>query len=405
MRDLQDRLFWLAKETEIKRGETTDVYFLNTIRVLREKGLEPEVVMEVYARSVPYVHPWGVVTGIMEVAKLLEGLPVNVGAMEEGEIFLTAPGSVLYEPVLQIEGRYPTFAAYENPILGLLTSSTSVSTKAARVKSAAGDKQVFSFGTRRSHPALAPLIERAAYLGGFDQVSNVLGARLMGKKPVGTMPHALIQCIGNPAAAWNAFDEVLPQEIPRVALIDTFYDEKTEAIMALEALGNRLYGVRMDTPVSRRGDLRKIVEEVRWELNIRGGRNVRLFVSGGLDEREVGELASLVDGFGVGTCVSSPPPIDFSAKIVEVKVGSKSEYRAKRGDIGGRKAVYRKEVCFEDHVVLAEQPRPTDTTALLHPLLRKGRIVRKSDSLDKIRANVLKKVGRLRSLVPRLLSP
>ncbi|MBI4258523.1 MAG: nicotinate phosphoribosyltransferase, partial [Thaumarchaeota archaeon] len=370
--ELKDRLFWLANETEIKQAQTTDIYFVHTAQVLAKEGYDPYVVMEIYARSVPYQEPWGVLTGVYEVAKLLDGLPVSVTAMEEGEVFLTAPSSAIYEPVIQIEGPYRSFAPYENPALGLICSSTSVSTKAARVKVAAGDKPVFSFGSRRTHPALAPMVERASYVGGFDSVSNVLGARLMGKKPIGTMPHALIQCVGDQVEAWKAFDKAMPKDVPRIALVDTFYDEKTEAVMAWEALGSKLYGVRIDTPGSRRGDLRKIVSEVRWELNIRGGGKVRLFVSGGMDESSVAELASLVDGFGVGTSVSWPPVIDFSAKIVEVKVDGKDVYRAKRGDIAGKKAVYRNEKMFEDTLCLAKDTSPSNAKALLSPLLRNG---------------------------------
>ncbi|MBI2183527.1 MAG: nicotinate phosphoribosyltransferase [Thaumarchaeota archaeon] len=402
--DLSDRRFWLAKEDEIKRAETTDIYFVNTAQVLAAKGHDPEVVMEIYARGVPYPDPWGIVTGIYEVAKLLEGLPISVSAMEEGEAFLTAPGSAIYEPILQIEGPYKAFAPYENPVLGLLCSSTSVSTKAARVKAVAGDKTVFSFGTRRTHPALAPLIERAAYIGGFENVSNVLGAKLMGKKPVGTMPHALIQCIGEPVEAWRAFDEVMPRDLLRIALVDTFYDEKTEAIMAWEALGSKLDGVRLDTPSSRRGDFKKIVEEVRWELNIRGGNKVKIFVSGGMDENDVANLAPLADGFGVGTSVSWPPVIDFSAKIVEVKAGGKTLYRAKRGDIGGMKSVYRNEKKFEDILLLAKDSAPQGAKPLLAPLISNGKIVRTFRSIDDIRRSVLSKVKRLRSLAPRLVA-
>ncbi len=400
--DLSDRTFWMAKEEEIKSAGTTDIYFLNTIQVLRKKKLNPKVVVEVYARTVPYPQPWGVATGIYEIAKLLEGLPVNVRGLEDGELFLTNPTAVYYEPVLQIEGSYIDFAAYETPILGLLASSTSISTKAARIKYAAGDKTVLSFGTRRAHPALAPMIERAAYIGGLDGVSNVLGAKLMGKKPAGTMPHALIQCIGDPVKAWKAFDESLPEGVLRIALIDTFYDEKSEAIMAWDALRNRLYGVRIDTPLSRRGDLKKIVEEVRWELRIRGGHGVKIFVSGGMDEQMVEELAPLVDGFGVGTSVSWPPAIDFSAKIVQVLVDGKEVYRAKRGDIGGKKTPYRDEEKFHDHVQLAKERPPRGMKPLFHPLIEQGRIVRSFKTLDEIRENVLLKIKRLRTLTPCL---
>jgi hypothetical protein len=75
--DLDDRLFWLANEKEIRNAETTDSYFLQTKRVLQKNHIDARVVMEVYARDVPYPDNWGIVSGIYEVAKLLEGLPTK----------------------------------------------------------------------------------------------------------------------------------------------------------------------------------------------------------------------------------------------------------------------------------------------------------------------------------------
>ncbi|MEM3068960.1 MAG: nicotinate phosphoribosyltransferase [Nitrososphaerales archaeon] len=402
MRDLLDRTFWLASEDEIRNAETTDVYFVYTLQILEKKGLDPKVIMEVYLRNLPYPDSWGVVSGIYEVAKLLEGLPLNVRAMEEGEIFLVSPNSIIYEPVIQIEGKYRDFAKYENPMLGLICMSSGISSKAARVKMCAGDKVVFSFGTRRSHPALAPMIERATYIGGFDNVSNVLGAKMMGKKPVGTMPHALIQCFGDQKIAWKSFDEIMPKEIPRIALVDTFSDEKTEAIMALETLGKNLYGIKLDTPRSRRGNWRKIIEEVKWELKIRGAEKVKIFVSGGLDEDAILELRDLVDGFGVGTGVSNAPTFDFSAKIIELKVDGRDIFRAKRGDIAGKKEVYRAHDRFDDIVTFYKNPKPKGYYPLLSDLIKNGKIVRKFKSLDEIRESVLSKVKILKDVKPNL---
>jgi nicotinate phosphoribosyltransferase len=317
--DLSDRTFWISEESEIKSGQTTDVYFEYAVKALHGACINPKVVMEVYTGSTPYPENWGVVSGIFEVAKLLEGLPIDVDAMDEGEVFITNPKSVFYEPVIQVFGHYLDFAVYENPILGFLCSSSAISTKSARMKLASGDKSVLSFGTRRAHPALAPFIERASYIGGIDSVSNVLGAKLLGIKPIGTMPHAFIICVGDEKNAWRIFDEELPMDIPRIALIDTFSDEKIAAIMALDTLGERLAGVRLDTPSSRRGDMRKIIEEVKWELALRGARNVKVYVSGGLDEESVRSFSTFVDGFGVGTSISAAPVIDFGGKIVRFR--------------------------------------------------------------------------------------
>ena len=391
--DLGDRLFWLASENEIKEGKTTDEYFVHTQQVLRRNLVDSRVVMEVYAREVPYPQNWGVVTGVYEAAKLLEGLPINAWAFDEGAVFVADSSTALYEPLMVIEGKYSDFAEYETALQGLLTSSSSVSTRAARFRTAAGSKLLFSFGTRRVHPALAALVERACYVSGFDGVSNVLGAKLLGIAASGTMPHSLIQILGDQERAWRMFDKTVPRDVKRIALVDTFWDETTEAVKALQVLGPKLWGVRLDTPASRRGDFRKIIEETRWELDIRGGKRVKLIASGRLDEDSVTKLRDLVDGFGVGTAVAYPPVIDLSAKIVEVVSGGRREFRAKRGGLGGRKAVYRTRG-FGDKVAL-EGSRPPRSTPMLKPLLERGKLVRKYEGLGALRSRVARDLREL----------
>ena len=400
-RDLDDRIFWLASEKEIKNAETTDAYFLHTKNVLQENGIDSQVVMEVYARDVPYLDNWGVLSGVYEAAKLLEGLPVNVWSFDEGSVFVADSSQAIYEPLMVIEGRYSDFVEYENPLLGLLSSSTSVSTRAAKLRLAAGSKLLLSFGTRRVHPALAALVERACYIAGFDGVSNVLGAKLLKLEPSGTMPHSLVQVLGSQEKAWRLFDKTIPKATPRVALVDTFWDEKAESIRAFEVLGPRLWGVRLDTPASRRGDFRKIAEEVRWELDIRGAKKVRIIASGRLDEEAIAKLNDVVDGYGVGTAVAYPPVVDLSAKIVEVMEGSKRVFRAKRGGLGGRKAAYRSGG-FKDFVTLEGAPRPGRSTSLLKPLLEDGKIASPFEGVDEIRSRVRSSLDELATAQPSL---
>jgi len=399
--DLDDRLFWLPTEREIKNAETTDVYFLHTKEVLRRNRINSRVVIEVFARDVPYPDNWGILSGVYDVAKLLEGLPLNVWSLDEGSVFVADASKAIYEPLMVIEGRYVDFVEYENPLLGLLSSSTSVSTRAAKFRQAAGSKLLFSFGTRRVHPALAAMTERACYLAGFDGVSNVLGAKLLKIGASGTMPHALVQILGSQEKAWRLFDKTISKDVQRIALVDTFWDEKSESIAAFETLGPKLWGVRLDTPSSRRGDFAKIAEEVRWELDIRGGKKVKIIASGRIDEEAIAKLNPIVDGYGIGTAVAYPPGIDLSAKIVEVSEGSKRMFRAKRGGLGGRKAVYRN-AGFHDWVALEGSPKPRGSSALLKPLLKDGKIVGEFESLEQIRARVKANLKELKTSQPSL---
>ena len=363
--------FGIVSEEEILEGKTTDVYFLRTEEVLRAKGVNPKVVAEVTTTK----GGWAVLAGLEDVAHLLEGKKVDVYAMPEGTIFFP------YEPVLQIEGPYLEFARYETPLLGFLCHESGIATKAARIKRLAGDVPVVSFGTRRQHPAIAAMIERCAYLGGMDGVSCVAGAERIGIKATGTMPHSLIICFGEGRQedAWKAFDEVIAPDVPRICLCDTYCDEKKESIAAAEALGDSLYAVRLDTPTTRRGDFRRIIEEVRWELDIRGYKNVGIFVSGGIDEAEVLALRDIVSGFGVGTSVANARCIDFALDIVECE----GKPAAKRGKRGGKKQVYRSKGAIEegkDVITLAgeeaQAPAPNgDMEPLLKPMIRGGEIV------------------------------
>ncbi len=234
-----------------------------------------------------------------------------------------------------LSGPYLAFASLETALLGVLCQASGVATRAARCKVAAEGRPVYSFAARRVHPAIVPMVERAAYLAGCDGVSTVKAAEALGLQPVGTMPHSLVLMLGE-ERAWRGMDRVLDPKVPRVALIDTFQDEKLAAVAAARILGDRLAAVRLDTPSSRRGDLPAILREVRWELDLRGFVDVRLFVSGGLDERAIQALNPFADAYGVGSAIGSAPAIDFALDVVEVD----GQPRAKRGKLSGRKLLW-----------------------------------------------------------------
>jgi len=331
-----ERKLFTADFDDIKSGRVTDVYFDRTIKILKAKGIDKWVKAEFIAKSLPDDGEWGVFAGLEECSRLFEGMKINVRSMPEGTVFRA------YQPVLEIEGMYTDFGIYETAILGFLCQASGIATKAARCKKAAGDRGVISFGARRMHPTIAPMIERSAYIGGCDGVAVLMSGELIGADPVGTMPHALIIMMGNSVEATRAFHEVIEPQVKRVALVDTFGDEKFETIAVAEAMGEKLYGVRLDTPASRRGNFLRILEEVRWELDLRGYKHVKLFVSGGLDEYKINELNPLVDAYGVGTAISSAKVVDFAMDIIEVE----GKPLAKRGKMSGSKRVLRCDRCY-----------------------------------------------------------
>jgi nicotinate phosphoribosyltransferase len=338
--------FHVAGPDAIAAGRTTDVYFARTLELLEREGVDPHVVVEVRARSLPCDWPWAMLAGLEEAVTLLSGLAgLEVRALPEGALFQAG------EPVLSIEGRYRAFATLETPLLGLLCQASGIATAAARCRVAAGERALLSFGARRMHPAIAPMIERSAWLGGCDGVSAIAGAELLGIEPSGTMPHALVLCLGDTVRAARSFDAAFGDATPTIVLVDTFQDEKFEALAVAEALGERLDGVRFDTPGSRRGNLAEILAETRWELDLRGHRGVRFYASGGIDPGSILELNPVCDGYGVGTWISAANTIDFSLDIVEID----GRPRSKRGKESGRKALLVCDGCGARSVVPARR--------------------------------------------------
>ena len=359
--------FDIVSPETIREGRATDAYFDRTMEALEYAGKNPDVVAEVTADQVP-TGTWNLLAGLPDAASLLEGRAVDVDALPEGQLFDGGP-------VLRIEGPYREFCRLETALLGLLSHPTAVATRALEVRHAAPNSTVLSFGSRHLHPSLGAMVERAALLGGLDGFSNVAAEDTVGRRAGGTMPHALMICFGRgeQEAAWRAFDEAVPDDTPRIALVDTYSDEVDEALRAAEAVDD-LTGVRLDTTGSRRGDFRHIVREVRWTLDAHGHEDIDIFVSGGLGPEQLRGLRDVADGFGVGSFVSNADPLDFALDIVEVD----GEPAAKRGKLTGKKAVYRT-ADGGHHIGLADRNAPDDAAELMEPLVRDGEVVREFD--------------------------
>ena len=339
--------FHIATEEEVLAGKVTDVYFQRTRQILQAENADKPVVAEFVVKSFPKDLQWGVFAGLEEAAEILKTLPVKVWALPEGTIFRAN------EPVLIIEGNYLDFGRFETSLLGLICQASGIATQAARCRIAAEHRPLFSFGARRMHPVIGPMIERNAYIGGCDGVATIQSAELIGIEPTGTVPHALVLILGDTLKTMQAFDHHIDAKVARVCLIDTFADEKFESIRIAEALGEKLFAIRLDTPGSRRGNLLQIMKEIRWELDIRGHKEVKLFVSGGLDSNTISEYNEVADAYGVGTSLSSARVLDYSMDLVEIG----GQLLAKRGKASGRKSLFRCEKCLHSQIT----PASTDS--------------------------------------------
>lgn len=314
--------FLSATHDEIKSGATTDIYFINTRDVLKSVNLlDTPVTAEIFSRST------GIFAGCGEVFELLRDANVEIESLKEGDEF--SPKEV----VMRIKGSYGAFGIYETTLLGMLSSSCAWATAARECVEAAHGKPVLCFGARHLHPAVAPVMESAALrVGGCTSASCILGAKLCGAEPSGTVPHAAILIMGDTLKLAEAYDAALPKNIGRTFLVDTFHDECEEALRLAHAMGDKLGAVRLDTPSERGGVTLDLVKEMRFRLDHEGFKHVKIVVSGGLNPERISKLAEAgADIFGVGSYIAHAIPMDMTMDLKEVN----GKPIAKRGRLPG----------------------------------------------------------------------
>ena len=304
-------------EFEVRRpvlvGDTADVYLQRTITILRNENINPVVTMEFAPERD------GVLCGITEARQLLSRILPQMGA----EVWALSEGSTMEasEVVLRVKAPYGSIGLYETAITGMLASSTGWATAARECANAAGETPVIAIGARNIHPNVAPHLDYASVQGGCASCSTIQGARMANITPAGNMPHSLNLIIGDVVQAIEAFDRHMPQEVPRVALVDTLRDEAEDAINAARSLGDGLRGVRLDTPPERGGVSPDLVREVRSRLDIAGFRHVEIMVSGGITPDSISRMVELetpVDYYGVGSHIAAAAPNPFRSDIHEI---------------------------------------------------------------------------------------
>jgi nicotinate phosphoribosyltransferase len=301
---------------EILSGDSADVYFARAETILEREGRDPLVTMEVFARQ------QGILCGIDEARNLLGHVLANADQTETRLESLQDGDPIdSKEIVLRIRARYRKFGLYETAVLGMLAQSTGWATAARECVEVAAPEPVISFGARHVHPDITDILDYAAIVGGCVGASTPAGARLAGLAPTGTMPHSLVLIFGDTVDAAVAFDRHVEADVPRIVLVDTFKDEAEEALRVARALGDRLYGIRLDTPAERGRVTAELVHEIRARLDQAGFSHVKITVSGGLNPdriRYFKENLAPVDSFAVGSYISGATPIDFTGDIKEI---------------------------------------------------------------------------------------
>jgi nicotinate phosphoribosyltransferase len=376
-----------AAREEIAKGRIVEAQVARASEVLRSEGANPMVGAEIKASALPRAWPWIVVAGSTEAVSLLEGRSVDVWGLGEGSV------AYAEEPVLQIAGRHSEFAEMATALVGTLSFSTGVASAAARLKLVAAGRPVYAAASRMVHPAVVPVAEHAAYVGGCDAVTTIPGAEQVGRDPVLTMDHDVALILGVPRA-WTAFDRLREEEVPRIATVDTLLDERTGALAAADALGQGLQAIRIEARGTNE-ELARTVREVRWELEARGHVDVQIVLAGDLDEAAVKILARQVDGFCIDAPLAAAPPVPYVLDVVEVD----GRPVARRGRLSGRKALWRCENCG-NRGIAPEQAHPegcprcgSRLTGLLTPLLRRGAVAEAPPAPSAARARALQEAA------------
>jgi nicotinate phosphoribosyltransferase len=320
-----------------------------------------------------------------------------------GDVWAVPEGTAVFanEPLLRIEAPLWQAQLVETYLLNALNYQTLVATRAARIRDVAGpEAQLLEFGSRRAFsPQAALWAARAALAAGFDATSNVLAALKLGRKPSGTMAHALVMALGalsgSEAQAFAAFHRYLPGA---PLLIDTY-----DSIAAAQALaeqvkqGLKLSGVRLDS-----GDLAPLSQQVRQLLP-----GVPILASGDLDEYRIAELkaaGACLDGYGIGTQLVTGQPVNGVYKLVEIDGIPVMKAAPGKQTYPGRKQIFRA-AGQPDRLGLATESPTGPERPLLQLVMQQGQVLIAPATLAEIADRTLASVQALPLSCRRILDP
>ena len=302
-----------------------------------------------------------------------------------GDVWAVPEGTAIFanQPLLRIEAPLWQAQLVETYLLNAINYQTLIATKAARLRDVAGPEvKLLEFGTRRAFsPQGSIWAARAALAAGLDATSNVLAAIKLGRKPAGTMAHALVMAIsaieGTEQDAFTAFYRYFPGA---ALLIDTY--DTVEAAKQLAQRVRRgeieLKGVRLDS-----GDLVELSKEVRSLLP-----GIPIFASGDIDEWEIAKLkgnGAVIDGYGIGTKLVTGSPVNGVYKLVEIDGIPVMKEASGKITYPGRKQIFRfwKNGKVErDCLGLMEEQ--VSTEGLLQLVMKDGKSLQLPETLEEI---------------------
>jgi nicotinate phosphoribosyltransferase len=327
---LSPEIFDLPVE-KMRAGWYTDAYFNHARDTLLRDNRRPRVVLQIFQKEVAWLG------GMDEAIAILKLCATDFAALQVHALY---DGDRIepYEPVMHIEGDYTDFAHLETPMLGTLARRTLITTNVVHVLEAANGKPLIFMPARHDHHRIQTGDGYAAHVAG-----QIMGAEIgvttdeqaswWGGRGIGTVPHALIASYGGDTVlAAKKFAEWASPDMNVTVLVDFENDSVRSALEVADALGDRLWGVRLDTSEAlvdrclwdEMGDFKptgvneRLVWKVRDALDERGYDRVRIVVSGGFNAekiREFEENGAPVDAYGVGSSLIRGSN-DFTGDIV-----------------------------------------------------------------------------------------
>jgi nicotinate phosphoribosyltransferase len=325
---LDPAIFHLPVE-KMREGYYSDKYFVRARELLRKDRHRPRVTMQVFGKVHAYLGGIDETIAILKLcAERWDELAVH--ALYDGEEIEP------WETVLTIEGPYDAFAVLETLYLGVLARRTRVGTNTRLVVEAAKPKQVMFFPARHDHWLVQTGDGYAAHIAGAIGVSTDAQASWWGSEGIGTVPHALIAAYGGDTVlASRKFADEMDPGIRLITLVDFDNDCVGTSLKVARALGDRLYGVRLDTSetlvdksvIPQMGTFKptgvnpQLAWNVRRALDAEGFKDVRIVVSGGFTVekiRQFEEQGVPVDAYGVGSSLFQGR-FDFTADVVMVE--------------------------------------------------------------------------------------
>jgi len=393
----------------------TDLYQLTMMETYLQTGMDKTAVFEFYVRKLPGNRGFLIAAGLNSALAFLENLqfsPAEIDYLAQtgrfsgklldylsscrfcGDVYALPEGTVCFanEPLIRIVAPLPVAQLVETRLMNFLHFETTIASKAARCVLAAGGKRLVDFGLRRTHGAEAgTLAARATYISGFAGTATVIAEKLYGIPIFGTMAHSYIEAFGNEEEAFVAFGRANPNNV--TFLIDT-YDTLKGARAAVNAArrlskeGVQTSAVRLDS-----GDFLALSKEVRSILDQNGLPEIRILVSGNVDEIMIRKLLAAgapIDAFGVGTKLDTSedaPYMECAYKLMEYDGKPRLKKSSGKATLPGRKQVlrsYKEGIMIRD--TITEDGDMQEGTSLIEKVMDQGRRLQPPHDLKKIAA-------------------